>query len=118
MTRFHSAIGMSRDVTPVPGVHENRIVRTTKYFGDVIRQSYGFTPSSDSTNSDVKISNRISVIADRYLLDNLSSVVYVEFGGVPWTIASLEIEPPRVIFTLGAMYDGELGTDETLSDSG
>lgn len=76
------------------------------YIGDVIRESKQWNPSNDKTNDDLTVNNRISIIADDFANSNIPAMRYVTLNGVRWAISSVEIQRPRLILTLGGIYNG------------
>ena len=52
------------------------------------------------------ISNLISIIADPYAYKSFHSMRYVEFMGNKWKVANVEIQYPRLILTIGGLYNG------------
>lgn len=105
MAKWYGKIGFAETVEAVPGVWKEDII-PRKYYGDVIRNSRRLQ-STNQINDNVTISNRISIIADPYAKNNFHSMRYAEFMGTKWTIDDIEIEYPRLILTLGGVYNGE-----------
>ena len=105
MAKFHGIIGFAGDQTETsPGIWTEGITER-EYVGDLLRFNRR-TESSGKVNDDMKISNQISIIADAYLNENLYAIRYVTFMGGKWKIESVEVEYPRMIFTLGGLYHG------------
>lgn len=105
MAKFHGIIGFAGDQTETsPGIWTEEITER-EYAGDLLRFNRR-TESPGKVNDDMKISNQISIIADAYLNENLYAVRYVTFMGGKWKIESVEVEYPRMIFTLGGLYHG------------
>lgn len=105
MAKFHGIIGFAGDQTETsPGIWTEGITER-EYAGDLLRFNRR-TESSGKVNDDMKISNQISIIADAYLNENLYAIRYVTFMGGKWKIESVEVEYPRMIFTLGGLYHG------------
>lgn len=108
MAKFCGVIGYTETVETEPGVWEEQVVER-QYFGDLIR-SYGKHESSGGVNDNVNISNEISIVSDAYANDHFFAISYVKFcvpniGGV-WKVTNAEITPPRIILTLGGVYNG------------
>ena len=104
MARFHGKIGYAVSEETAPGVWTNKISER-EYYGDVIREARNFT-RTDQVNDDLEINNRISVVADDFARENLSTMRYVVINGVYWRVSSVEIQRPRVILSLGGPYNG------------
>jgi hypothetical protein len=76
------------------------------YYGDVLKQSRNWEPSTDQTNDNLSVSNRISIVADDFAYVNFPTMRYIIWGGVYWKIASVEIQRPRIILNIGGVYNG------------
>lgn len=104
MAKFYGKIGFAETVETAPGVWTENIV-DYNYFGDIIRNARRLQ-SSDQLNDDINISNEISIVADPYANQNFHSMRYVEFMGAKWKITNVEVRYPRLILTVGGVYNG------------
>lgn len=105
MAKFHGFIGFAGEQTETsPGIWTEGIT-DKEYSGDLLRFNRR-VQGSGKVNDDMTISNQISVIADAYLNENLYAARYVTFMGAKWKIESVEVDYPRMIFTLGGIYNG------------
>lgn len=104
MAKFYGKIGFAETVETTPGVWKEKIVDYS-YFGDIIRNARRLQ-SSDQLNDDINISNEISIVADPYANQNFHSMRYVEFMGTKWKITNVEVRYPRLILTVGGVYNG------------
>lgn len=104
MAKFYGKIGFADTVEPSPGVWTEKIVERN-YFGDIIRNTRRLQ-SSDQLNDDINISNEISIVADPYANQNFHSMRYVKFMGAKWKITNVEVRYPRLILTVGGVYNG------------
>lgn len=104
--KFAGKIGFVKTVDPED--NGNWVVEKTElpYFGDVLRNTSRWKDNSYSTNDDITINNQISVYIDPYALENFQYMKYVEWFGSLWKIESVEINHPRVLITLGGVYNG------------
>jgi len=66
--------------------------------------------SNDNLQSSLNVSDRISVIANDYILNNTHKMKYLVKRGVRWNIVSFEISHPRVILSIGGVYNGPIPT--------
>lgn len=103
--KWFGAIGYAETVETKPGVWEEQITKR-EYFGDLFRNSRR-VQSSDKVNADLDISNEISIVSDPYAYENFHSMRYAEFMGAKWKITNIEVQYPRLILTLGGLYNGE-----------
>lgn len=106
MAKWYGTIGYADMVETTPGVYKESIV-TRNYSGDVIRNSSRWSTSSDSTNDNLNINNQISILADPFAYQNFHSMKYIEFMGTRWKITSVEVQYPRLILSMGGVYNGE-----------
>ena len=104
MAKFYGAIGYGKSIETSPGVWEDQITERM-YSGDLIRNSRRLQ-SSGNVNDDIKISNQISIIADPYANENFHLMKYASFMGTKWKITDIEVQYPRLILTVGGVYNG------------
>lgn len=105
MAKFFGAIGYAETVETVPGVWTEQIIQRN-YYGDIIRNIRRLE-SSSQVNDSINISNEISILADPYANENFHAMRYVEYMGTKWKITSVEVRYPRLILTVGGVYNGE-----------
>ena len=105
MAKFYGKIGYASTVETKPGVYEEQIVERS-YYGDLIRNTRRLQ-SSDKVNDDISISNEISIVADPYATNNFHTMRYAVFMGTKWKISNVEVSYPRLILTLGGVYNGQ-----------
>nr|DAJ42767.1 MAG TPA: hypothetical protein [Caudoviricetes sp.] len=105
MAKFYGAIGYAETVETTPGVWEEQIVERY-YYGDLIRNTRRLQ-SADQLNDNINVANEISIVADPYARDNFHWMRYVEFQGAEWKISNVEVQYPRLILTIGGLYNGE-----------
>lgn len=104
MSKFFGKIGFSDTVETYPGVYEEQITERD-YYGDMLRNSRRLQ-STDKVNDDINISNEISVLSDPYLDHSFHAIRYVVFMGTKWKVTNVEVAYPRLILTLGGIYNG------------
>ena len=104
MAKFCGIIGYEQTVETEPGIYEESIVENA-YYGDVIRNSRRLQDSS-KINSDINISNQFSIIADPFANNNFHSMRYIEYMGTKWKITDVEVQYPRLIISVGGIYNG------------
>lgn len=105
MAKFYGKIGYASTVETKPGVYEEQIVERS-YYGDLIRNTRRLQ-STDQVNDDINISNEISIVADPYATNNFHTMRYAVFMGTKWKISNVEVSYPRLILTLGGVYNGQ-----------
>lgn len=104
MARFYGAVGYAENVEVEEGVWEEQITERN-YYGDLNRNRRRLE-SSGNVNDNVNIDNEISVVADPYAYDHFYEIRYVEFMGAKWKVNNVEVQRPRLILTLGGLYNG------------
>ena len=104
MARFYGVIGYATPVETTPGVWEEKITERT-YYGDLIRNTRRLQ-SADQLNDNINVANEISIVADPYANENFHAMRYVEFMGAKWKISNVEVQYPRLILTVGGLYNG------------
>jgi len=62
--------------------------------------------AEDAVISDISVSNSISILADEYAIKHFFKIKYVRWEGVPWSVTSVEVRAPRLILSLGSVYNG------------
>lgn len=105
MAKFYGSIGFAELVETAPGVWKEQIVEHS-YSGDLIRNRRRLQ-SSNQVNDDVNVSNEISIIADPYAVNNYLSMRYAEFMGAKWKISDVDVQYPRLILSIGGLYNGK-----------
>ena len=105
MGKFYGSIGYTETVETSPGVWVEQITER-KYYGDVNRDSRRLQ-SANQLNDNINVSSEISIVADPYAYNHFHSMRYVEFMGAKWKVATVEPKPPRLILTLGGLYNGQ-----------
>lgn len=104
MNKFYGKIGYAISEETVPGVWVEQIVERS-YYGDVIRNIRRLQ-SSENLNDNINVSNEISIVADAFANQNFHSMRYVEYMGTKWKVSSIEVKYPRLILSMGGVYNG------------
>lgn len=77
-----------------------------EYFGEIIRNSRSYT-NSNSVNGEINISQQLSIVSDPFSSENFHLIRYAEFMGTKWIVTNVEVQFPRLLLTLGGVYNGE-----------
>lgn len=102
MAKFYGLIGYAETVKTAPGVCTEEITERY-YFGDVNRNARRLE-SADQLNDNINVTNEISIVADPYAMNHFHSMRYAEFMGAKWKVTNVNVQPPRLILTLGGLY--------------
>lgn len=105
MAKYYGVIGYVETVETSPGVWEEQITERN-YYGELVRNTSRFQVS-DQVNDNVNIANEISIIADPFATQNFHAMRYIEFMGAKWKIINVEVRYPRLILTIGGVYNGD-----------
>lgn len=104
MAKYYGKIGYAVTSETEPGVWKDKIAERV-YYGDVIRNVRKLQ-SSDQVNDDINISNEISIVADPFAYQNFHAIRYAEYMGTRWKVHSIEVSYPRLILSIGGVYNG------------
>lgn len=108
MAKFYGVIGYAILEEKNPGVWKEQVTER-RYFGDLIRNTRQLQ-TADKLNDDVNVANEISIIADPFAYQNFYTMRYIEFMGAKWKISKVEVQYPRLILTIGGVYNGQSTT--------
>ena len=104
MAKWYGNVGFSETAEVEPGLYEPSIIERP-YFGDVISNRWK-RQNSQGINDDINLSNEISIVADPYAIDNFYKMRYAEFKGVKWKVTDAEVQYPRLILSIGGVWNG------------
>ena len=104
MAKFYGEVGFAETVETSPGVWVDRIVERN-YYGDVLQILRRLQPTV-YLNDDVIVSNEISIVSDPYANLNFQQIRYVIWMGTKWKVNSARVEFPRLILSLGGVWNG------------
>lgn len=108
MAKYCGRVGFAStaEVPPDSGIWKTIITKKGPYHGDLLNNT-GRMVLTDNVNTDIKITNRISIVADPYAMQNFHSIRYAEYLGQNWTVSNVEVNYPRLILNLGELWNGE-----------
>ena len=105
MAKYHGKIVFASQTEKTPGVWVDEITEH-ECSGDVLRMVKNIQ-TSGNLNDDISINNQISIVMDAFINANLFAARYIEFMGAKWKITSVEVQYPRLILTIGGVWNGE-----------
>lgn len=106
MAKYHGKIGFVTQEETKPGVW-TEVITERYYYGDVLK-NLARHETADKLNDNFQISDEISIIADPFARNNFSSIKYINYFGVNWKISNIDASnPPRLVLTLGGVYNGK-----------
>ena len=104
MNRWYGKIGFAEQVETAQSVWTEKITERT-YRGDILRNTRRLQ-DSQQINSNISISNQISVVGDSYIRDHFVDMRWVEFMGAKWKTTEVDAsQAPRLIITLGELWN-------------
>ena len=107
MARFCGIIGFGFQKETVPGIWEDEIVER-RYYGDIVRHSRRLT-TTQGVSDDINVSNQVEIVADPFAGEHFYAMRYVEMMGTRWKITDVEVRHPRLVLTIGGVYNGQHG---------
>lgn len=106
MAKFYGKLGFAGQVEETAPSVYREVVRERDVCGDVLRQARSMS-GGDKIHEDINITNQLSIVADGYTMERIVDMRYVLWLGVRWKISDIEVQPPRLILTLGGVYNGQ-----------
>jgi hypothetical protein len=103
MAKFYGVIGYAETAETAPGVWREQITERP-YFGDVIRNA-SKARDGENLNDNLVLDNQLSVVADPFACEKFHAMRYVKWMGALWKILSVEVQRPRLILTIGGVYN-------------
>ena len=104
MAKFFGPVGYSVSTETSPGIWEDLEIEH-EYSGDVLRNSRKLT-IGNNVNSDISVSNEISIVADPFANENFHNIKYIQYMGIKWVVLNVEVQRPRLILSMGGAYNG------------
>lgn len=106
MSKFAGSVGYVTQAQEVsPGVWSEAGYLERKLKGDVLAQTK-HQDTDTKVNDNITLSNRVSIVADKYAYSNYQDIRYVIMDGSKWKVTSIEVARPRLILTLGGAWNG------------
>ena len=104
MAKYYGSVGYEDTVEHDSGIFKETITER-EYYGDVIRNNRRLENPGE-INDSINVSNQISIVADPYAVQNFWKIRYATFMGQKWKVKEVTVEFPRLILTLGGLYNG------------
>ena len=104
MARFYGEIGYAVTEETTPGVWEETISRRN-YYGEVLQNARRWE-TGEGANDNLTLNNRISILADAYAYEHFFAMRFIAWGGALWKITNVEVQRPRLLLTIGGIYNG------------
>lgn len=104
MAKFYGVIGYGTSTETAPGVHVD-VITEKSYYGDVINYNRSLQ-DGEGLNQNIIVNNTISIVADEFMFANYFAIRYIRWNSILWTITKVEVKRPRLILSLGEVYNG------------
>ena len=106
MARFHGAIGFveTKEEVADSGIY-SEVTTEHNYTGDIIRNTRRWE-KGENLNDNLVIDNQFSIVADAFAYDNFPAMRYIKWMGASWKITNIDVQRPRLILTVGGVYNG------------
>lgn len=105
MAKFCGVIGFVETKETSPGVWSENEYYERQYTGDVLRSIKRYE-NGENLNDNIQINNQFSIVADRYAYEHFFAMRYIRWMGTDWKITSIEDHRPRLILTIGGLWNG------------
>lgn len=105
MARWYGKVGYITTTESSPGVWTAEPVE--KYYQGDLTRNHRRWENSQNINDDITLQNEISIVCDPYALQNFQFIRYVEFMGCLWKVTSVDVQYPRLVLSIGGVYNGE-----------
>lgn len=107
MAKFYGVIGYAETKKTGAGVWTEEITERN-YSGDIVKVSRRLQ-AGENLNDDLTVNNEISIIADPFAYQNFHAMRYIKWMGASWKITNIDVQRPRLILSIGGVYNGETG---------
>lgn len=104
MAKWYGIIGFGNSEETEPGYWET-VIEERNYYGDML-SNFRKLQNSGGVNDNVNIANKISIVSDPFADQNFHSIRYAEYMGTKWKVTDVEVLYPRLILTLGGVWNG------------
>jgi len=103
MAKYFGIIGYEVTEEVEPGIYVETFIER-QYYGDIIKNSRRLY-DANKVNPDFTISNQFSIVADPFANNHFHEMRYIEYMGTKWKIKDVEVEYPRLILSVGGIYN-------------
>jgi hypothetical protein len=104
MPKYHGRIGFIETEEIAQDIFDE-VVTERVYSGDILRMSKSWQ-NGEHLNDNLQVNVQISFLADPYAYQHFHALRYVEWMGALWKITNAEPQYPRIILTIGGVYNG------------
>ncbi len=105
MGKYYGKVGFGITEKTAPGVWEVQIIEREVY-GDFYKNT-SRNEKGEGLNDNINVAIQVSFIADPYAFQNFHLIKYATYMGTKWKVATVTTEFPRLILSLGGVYNEE-----------
>ena len=102
MSRFSGKLGFVMTQETEEGVWLENIVEFPAK--GTIRSLYVRNDNASSVNTNLRLTNEISILLDSKIQTYLETLKYVVYKGSKWEVQSIGVNYPRLTINLGGLY--------------
>ena len=102
--KFCGTVGYVETLETRPNIYEGVTTERT-YFGDILRNTKR-SEGAQGLNDNINVNNLISIVADEYAYSHFFAIKYVIWENSKWKVTNVEVSRPRLILTIGGVYNG------------
>lgn len=102
MSRFSGKLGFVMTQETKEGVWLENIVELPAK--GTIRSLYVRNDNASSVNTNLRLTNEISILLDSKIQTYLETLRYVVYKGSKWEVQSIGVNYPRLTINLGGLY--------------
>ncbi len=107
--KWSGKIGFAQTVETAPSVYTEKITERS-YFGEVLEFARRMEDGGQ-VNGDITLGNQLSILGDPFVQTNLYAMRYATFMGQRWKVTGVKVLHPRMILTLGGIWNGSTPAD-------
>lgn len=104
MAKFSGFIGFEFTKETDPGIWVTETFE--KPCTGILTKNYRRWDNGSSVNDGLVLNNTVSIIANAYIIDHYPSIRYIRFNGIAWKVTNIELGRPRIILSIGDLYNG------------
>lgn len=104
MAKFYGKVGYEELVDQYNTGVYMPVITERFYYGDINKINRRLQDRSE-VNSDIVLNNVFSIVADAYAYEHFFAIRYIEWMGSLWKVSNVEVERPRLILTVGGVYN-------------
>lgn len=112
MAKWFGKVGYAITEKTRPGIWETPEIVERSYYGDTVRNLQRME-GDQQVNEDITVNVNISIVADPFAYNHMSTIKYVEYMGSKWDVSSVDPQYPRLILSLGGLYNGQEPSDSS-----